>query len=590
MALKINDTAAFRQYTATGGQTVFAVPFEFFENADLKVYQNTTLLTLITHYTVTGAGIEGGGNVTLVTGAALGDTITIVRDVAVKRVTDFPASGPFQIESLNDQLARLTAMIQQQETVLNNRVFKLGDFDTPGDVADLPAKASRANQFLAFDALGNPIVSPGSAGTGSAFGLAVAAATPTLSVDQGAAFNDAFASGAEEIIIGPGEYLAENLVIPSGGNVRKIRGVGDPVIQISSAPGAIALDIQQLQHVEIEGVIFRCGPEADTGTAQFDGNGVIGIRTAWGGSYLTFTNVQTRGFSGAGIQLRQTVDVTIQGGAFRDCRRGREYLPNPSADNAPCSVVRVIGNYGSGCDEGDYSENGITAFWFAGNNYEYCRNDAIRVRGGWGVEQVNYFETNGRNKWFWDCQVSNPGKGVEMAATNPDVIGWTGAAGAVRGYSQLDNRTLTITDLSGDTTTGGTLNLLSDIGVGGAGTAGLIMHIQRAEPRARIEATSASGKYFELVSGGGSSFSEGFFFLAAEAGGNRIIVSDDLGEGIRIIGSGAGAELWVGGSKVLGQRKAALPADATDLASVITLANEIKARLKVTGGMGIVED
>lgn len=46
----------------------------------------------------------------------------------------------------------------------------------------------------------------------------------------------------------------------------------------------------------------------------------------------------------------------------------------------------------------------------------------------------------------------------------------------------------------------------------------------------------------------------------------------------------------IGGTKVVGAQGAALPADATDLASVITLANAIKARMKATGGHGLVAD
>lgn len=50
------------------------------------------------------------------------------------------------------------------------------------------------------------------------------------------------------------------------------------------------------------------------------------------------------------------------------------------------------------------------------------------------------------------------------------------------------------------------------------------------------------------------------------------------------------ASYYVGSDKVVGSRGAALPTDATDLASAIALANAIKARLKVTGGHGLVED
>lgn len=46
----------------------------------------------------------------------------------------------------------------------------------------------------------------------------------------------------------------------------------------------------------------------------------------------------------------------------------------------------------------------------------------------------------------------------------------------------------------------------------------------------------------------------------------------------------------VGANQVVGPRLAALPSDATDLASVVTLANAIKSRLKATGGHGLVAD
>lgn len=52
----------------------------------------------------------------------------------------------------------------------------------------------------------------------------------------------------------------------------------------------------------------------------------------------------------------------------------------------------------------------------------------------------------------------------------------------------------------------------------------------------------------------------------------------------------ASTEFRVAGTKVVGTRGAALPSDATDLASVITLANAIKARMKATGGHGLVAD
>lgn len=156
MAILINDTAPRNQYTATSGQTVFTVSFEFFENADLKVYKNAVLQTITTHYTVTGAGVTGGGSITLTSGATAGDIITIVRDIPVKRVTDFPTSGPFNISALNTELDKIVAMVQEREDDIT-RVVQLADTDTSTSLT-LPVAASRASKVLGFDATGNAIV------------------------------------------------------------------------------------------------------------------------------------------------------------------------------------------------------------------------------------------------------------------------------------------------------------------------------------------------------------------------------------------------------------------------------------------------
>jgi len=121
MAITISDTEPRVQYTATSGQTSFSVPFEFFTVSDIKVFNGSTQLSYnaspssASQYSVTGAGVSGGGLITLGGGATLNDTITIFRDLAVARSTDFPTSGAFQIDSLNTELDKIIAMIQQVE-------------------------------------------------------------------------------------------------------------------------------------------------------------------------------------------------------------------------------------------------------------------------------------------------------------------------------------------------------------------------------------------------------------------------------------------------------------------------------------------
>ena len=152
----ISDTTPRVAYTATAAQDTFTVPFPFFANADLTVYVDDVVQTLTTDYTVTGAGESAGGSITFVTPLVGGKSVVIVRNIEISRTTAFPTAGPFNINSLNVQLAKLIA-IQQQ---LNNdieRVLRLADSDTT-ESFDIPAAALRANKFLGFDADGDPFV------------------------------------------------------------------------------------------------------------------------------------------------------------------------------------------------------------------------------------------------------------------------------------------------------------------------------------------------------------------------------------------------------------------------------------------------
>jgi hypothetical protein len=156
MALQISDTTPRVQYTATAGQTSFSVPFEFFDVADLKVYNGTTLLTYSTspasasQYSVTGAGVTGGGSITLGgSGATLNDKITIVRDLAIERISDFPVSGNFPIQTLNTELDKIVAMLQQLEEQFA-RTLQYPVTTTTGFNVDLPELV--ANRVLSVNA------------------------------------------------------------------------------------------------------------------------------------------------------------------------------------------------------------------------------------------------------------------------------------------------------------------------------------------------------------------------------------------------------------------------------------------------------
>jgi hypothetical protein len=100
-------------YTATGITSVFAYPFRIFADADLKVYKAGVLKTLTTHYTVSGAGNVGGGNVTFVGGEVLpSGAIAIIRSIAQTQAVDYVANDFFPAETHEAALDKLTMLIQ----------------------------------------------------------------------------------------------------------------------------------------------------------------------------------------------------------------------------------------------------------------------------------------------------------------------------------------------------------------------------------------------------------------------------------------------------------------------------------------------
>jgi hypothetical protein len=161
MTAPISDTAPRIQYTVAGTPTsAFTVPFEFFDAADLKVYVGTTLKTLTSDYSVSGG--SGASGAIALSVAVSSTTVTIVRDIPITRASNFPLTGPFNIASLNTDLNKHAAIMQQQESEMS-RSLKLPDTDADGTMT-LPDLASRTSKFLAFDADGDAIASAGSVG------------------------------------------------------------------------------------------------------------------------------------------------------------------------------------------------------------------------------------------------------------------------------------------------------------------------------------------------------------------------------------------------------------------------------------------
>ena len=150
MAINLASNNPRVSYTATLGQTVFSIPFDFFEESDVTLYVNGTAQTVVTDYTVdTDADGNFLGTATLITAAALDDKVVIVRDIPIERTTDFTAGAAINRVALNEQLDVLTGLVAD----LNDRVsrsLELNDYEIASSTT-LPAVDDRKGRYLSFN-------------------------------------------------------------------------------------------------------------------------------------------------------------------------------------------------------------------------------------------------------------------------------------------------------------------------------------------------------------------------------------------------------------------------------------------------------
>lgn len=117
-------------YNGDGVSTIFAYPFEIFLASDLQVYDivNATgvasLLAINVDYTVSGAGVPTGGNVTKTVALAAGHTLVIIRVEPMTQASALPSNDKFPTTVVETALDKLTMLVQQLNEV-DQRSLKL---------------------------------------------------------------------------------------------------------------------------------------------------------------------------------------------------------------------------------------------------------------------------------------------------------------------------------------------------------------------------------------------------------------------------------------------------------------------------------
>ena len=181
--MTISSTINRWAYNGDGSTTVFPYTNKIFAASDLVVTVGGAAQVLNTDYTVSGVGAESGGSVTFTSAPASGTgNVIVVRSVPYTQGTDIPEGGAFPSSSVEDGFDKVTVLSQQVKDSLDRSMVQ-PDSDTTS-IGELPASASRASKFLAFDSSGDPIASTGPTGDSS---IPVSAFIETLLDDANAA-------------------------------------------------------------------------------------------------------------------------------------------------------------------------------------------------------------------------------------------------------------------------------------------------------------------------------------------------------------------------------------------------------------------
>lgn len=301
MTINIADNTPRVSYSVAQGvtQTSFTVTFEFFDDEDLNVYVDGTLKTLTTDYTVSG-GSGTTGTVTIsVTGATGGSTVVITRSIELERTTDFPASGAFQIDSLNTELDRFTAISADLNDEIS-RSLRLTDYDTAVSLV-LPDVNSRKGTVLAFDSsTGAVVAGPTTSGVNTLASIATDVAT-LADIEDGTVATDAISDTAA---------IASDVTTVAGisSNVTTVAGISSDItttvanitaIQNASANATAAAASAAAAAASADDFTDRYyGAHADDSAAQTFITGQ-GLTVDTGDVYFNTTNDIIRVYDGA---------------------------------------------------------------------------------------------------------------------------------------------------------------------------------------------------------------------------------------------------------------------------------------------------
>lgn len=159
--MTISTTTNRAQFSGSGTTGPFPFTFKVFAAGDLTVIKTVsgsdTTLTITTDYSVSlnaDQNNDPGGEITLVSALAVGQTLTVLREVDTSQETDITNGGGFYPEVIENALDKLTMLVQQTDEEVG-RALTL-PVTVIGASAQLPLPS--ANQVIGWNSTGDALV------------------------------------------------------------------------------------------------------------------------------------------------------------------------------------------------------------------------------------------------------------------------------------------------------------------------------------------------------------------------------------------------------------------------------------------------
>lgn len=191
-------------YPGNGSTTVFPYTFKIFDQDDILVTlvvdstSVATTQTITTHYTVSGAGTESGGNVTFITAPASGVTVVLTRNQPLTQDTDYTEFDAFPAESHEEALDKAMAAIQMLSERLDRALTV--PISSSLSALDIALSSAKAGYFLKANSTGTGFELVEVDTLSGTFADVSADASPSLGGDLDCAGNDIFVTGGSTFI------------------------------------------------------------------------------------------------------------------------------------------------------------------------------------------------------------------------------------------------------------------------------------------------------------------------------------------------------------------------------------------------------